>query len=254
MKYVQRRANRFEFRFRLPDDLAGRPAPTARPEALALLIDERTGRFKTEVIQSLKTTDARAAERKALGHIAEAHSIVDLARQLLAASPPTTPSADEIASLVREHEIQILAADERLRGDGLGLTLDHTELAPDGQGMTDLDLKAYEFLIEHLDGELRQQAATMRVSTETRSKAEAALTGQGIALEASDPARRKFELGLVAARLRALDGIKARLRGDLVAAPEPRVETRGIMLTAALGRITLSSARILLTVCGLRAA
>ena len=27
MKYVQRRANRYEFRFPLPDDLAGQPVP-----------------------------------------------------------------------------------------------------------------------------------------------------------------------------------------------------------------------------------
>ena len=35
MKYVQRRANRFEFRFPLPDDLAGKPVPAPWPEALA---------------------------------------------------------------------------------------------------------------------------------------------------------------------------------------------------------------------------
>ena len=70
MKYVQRRANRFEFRFPLPDDLAGRPVPTPWPETLTPMVNPRTSRFKTELIRSLQTTDARAAERKALVHIA----------------------------------------------------------------------------------------------------------------------------------------------------------------------------------------
>ena len=69
MKYVQRRANRFEFRFPLPDDLAGKPVPAPWPEALVPLVNTRTGRLKTELIRSLQTTDSRAAERKALGQV-----------------------------------------------------------------------------------------------------------------------------------------------------------------------------------------
>src|SRR5689334_22808264 len=68
MKYVQRRANRYEFRFPLPDDLAGKPVPEPCPETLAPFVNARTGRFKTELIRSLQTTDGRAADRKALAH------------------------------------------------------------------------------------------------------------------------------------------------------------------------------------------
>jgi len=63
MKYVQRRANRVEFRFPLPDDLAGQPIPVPWPETLAPLVNPRTGGFKTELIRSLQTTDSRAAEQ-----------------------------------------------------------------------------------------------------------------------------------------------------------------------------------------------
>ena len=80
MKYVQRRANRFEFRFPLPDDLGGKPVPAPWPQSLSPVVNSRTGRFKTELIRSLQTTNARAAERKALVHIAEAHALVDHAR------------------------------------------------------------------------------------------------------------------------------------------------------------------------------
>ena len=88
MKYVQRRANRFEFRFPLPDDVAGKPVLASWPEVLAPLVNPRTGRFKTELIRSLQTTDSRAAERKALVHIAEAHALVDQARHFLRNGPP----------------------------------------------------------------------------------------------------------------------------------------------------------------------
>ena len=80
MKYVQRRANRFEFRVSLPDDLAGQPVPAPWPETFAPFINAHTGRFKTELIRSLWMADARAADRKALAHIAEAHALVDQAR------------------------------------------------------------------------------------------------------------------------------------------------------------------------------
>ena len=83
MKYVQRRANRFEFRFHL----AGKPIPPLWPEALAPFVNAHTGRFKIELIRSLQTADAKAAERKVLGHIAEAHALVDQARTFLRQGP-----------------------------------------------------------------------------------------------------------------------------------------------------------------------
>jgi hypothetical protein len=119
MKYVQRRANRFEFRFPLPDDLTGKPVPAPWPEALACLVNARTGRFKTELIRSLQTKDGRTAERRALTHIAEAHALVDRARAFLRDGPPASISPDQIAALVREHEIELLERDEALRGTGL---------------------------------------------------------------------------------------------------------------------------------------
>ncbi|MFL4975640.1 MAG: DUF6538 domain-containing protein, partial [Microvirga sp.] len=66
MKYVQRRANRFEFRFPLPDDLAGKAVPVPWPQSLASLLNQKTGRLKTEIIRSLQTAEAKAAERRAL--------------------------------------------------------------------------------------------------------------------------------------------------------------------------------------------
>ncbi|WHQ68780.1 DUF6538 domain-containing protein [Methylorubrum extorquens] len=92
MKFLQRRAGRYEFRFPFPDDLAGKPAPQPWPDALTALVNARTGRFKTELIRSLQTNDRPTAERKILIHIAEMHRLVDQARQLRYASPPSSTS------------------------------------------------------------------------------------------------------------------------------------------------------------------
>ena len=139
MKYVQRRANRYEFRFPLPDDLAGRAVPEPWPEGLAVLLNPQTRRLKTEIIRSLQTTDAKAAERRALSHIGEGHRLVDQARRVLRDGPPATISAHEIAAIIRD-EVELLERDEKLRREGIGLDLKQGITQPDGLGMTDDDL------------------------------------------------------------------------------------------------------------------
>ena len=111
MKFLQRRAGRYEFRFSLPDNLAGKPAPQPWPDALTALVNARTGWFKTEFIRSLQTNDRPTAKRKILIHIAEMHRLVDQAWQLIRAGPRTTISADQIAALARDHEIHLLGTD-----------------------------------------------------------------------------------------------------------------------------------------------
>jgi integrase len=238
MKYVQRRANRFEFRFPLPDDLAGKPIPVPWPEALAPLVNPRTGWFKTELIRSLQTTDSRAAERKALVHIAEAHALVDRARHFLRNGLPNGITPNQIAALIREHEIGILQGDEAVRSNGLGLDLARPgRLAGhDGLGMTDDDLFAYGYFINHLDGDVRAQVAKMRPSDLIGLLVNEAVAKQGIVLHPDDPAWRQLELGFVKAQRNAFEIIKARLDGEDVRTPEPLTTTNGDTLTGALKR------------------
>src|SRR3954454_25072363 len=150
MKYVQRRANRFEFRFPLPDDLAGKAAPVPWPASLATLLNQKTGRLKTEIIRSLQTVNAKAAERRALAHIEEGHRLGDQARRVMKEGPPEGLSPEQIASLVREHELDLLERDEKLRRTGIGLDLQQATIDPDGLGMTDDDVEFYRFLIRFL--------------------------------------------------------------------------------------------------------
>jgi integrase len=238
MKYLQRRANRFEFRFPLPDDLAGKPILAPWPETLVPLVNARTGRFKTEIIRSLQTNDAKVAERKVLSHIAEAHALVDQARQVLRNGLPASITPDQIAAIIREHEIDLLHGDETLRSQGIGLNLARPG-AParhDGLGMTDDDLAAYRYFINYLDGEARAQAARMRPNDLIGFSVNRAVAKHGLVLHPDDPAWRQLELGFVKAQRSAFEHIKARLEGEDVPTPEPLATSRGETITGALKR------------------
>ncbi|WP_407519515.1 DUF6538 domain-containing protein [Methylobacterium oryzisoli] len=238
MKYVQRRANRFEFRFPLPDDLTGKPVPAPWPEALSPLVNAQAGRFKTELIRSLQTNDGRTAERRALAHIAEAHALVDRARAFLRDGPPASISPDQIAALVREHEIELLHHDEAFRAVGMGVELARpgARVHHDGLGMTNDDLSLYRYLIDHLDRDVRAQTAKMRPSDVIGLAVNRAVAKRGLVLHPDDPAWRQLELGFVKAQRSAFESIKSRLEGEDVPAPEPVVEAGGETITGALKR------------------
>ena len=74
----------------------------------------------------------------------------------------STISAHEIAAIIREHEVELLEQDEKLRREGIGLDLKQGITQPDGLGMTDDDLRFYGFIISFLDGGARARAARMR--------------------------------------------------------------------------------------------
>lgn len=235
MKFVQRRAGRYEFRFPLPDDLAGKPVPHFCPDTLAPLVNARTGRFKTELIRSLQTNDGPTADRRVLTHIAEVHGLVDLARRFFRDGPPAGVSPDQIAVMARDHEIRLLDRDEKTRAKGIGLDLSRDEGRPhDGLGMTDDDLGAYRMLVGELDRQTRDQAARMRPGEAISTFVNRSVAARGVVLHPDDPAWRQLELAFVKAQHSALTGIRARLDGDEVSVPEQVSEPTGIVLSAAL--------------------
>ena len=85
LTYMQRRKSGiYEFRKRLPQALAGKPAPTHVRDAYPDLVNAKTGCFKREVVRSLRTTD-RGTGRKADLKVAHATlEMFDSAQRLLA--------------------------------------------------------------------------------------------------------------------------------------------------------------------------
>lgn len=236
MKFVQRRAGRYEFRFPLPDDLAGKPVPPPWPETLTAFVNARSGHFKTELIRSLQTNDGPTADRRVLAHITEAHRLVDQARRFLREGPAAGISPDQIAALARDHHIHLLGTDETVRTKGIGLdmALEDGQGHHDGLGMTPDDLRAYQMLVDDLDHYTSQQAAQMRAGEATSAFVNRAMEARGIVLPPDDPAWRQLELAFLKAQRSALAGIRARLDGDDVATPERQSTPSGLALTAAL--------------------
>jgi integrase len=233
MKYVQRRSNRFEFRYPLPDDLAGKPFPTPWPEQSKWIVNERTGRFKTELIKALGTNEARIAERAALPLIAEAHGLVDLARKALIEGPPSSIAPAEIQQLAAQHEVKLLRSDEALRARGTGLDLQRASVEPDGHGMTDDDAELYRRAIDQLDQVSRKQAMTTRGGEALQLAVNKAVADAGLVLAPDDPAWRELEMAFIRSQQRAIKGISDRLNGEDVPSPA---------LVAHANRHTLSEA------------
>ena len=224
MTYVQRRANRLEFRYRLPEDLAGKPIPAACPPSLAPLINTATRRFKRELIKSLQTADANIANRRALPSLAEAQALVIEARRFLSEGPRSGITQTQIDDMIAAREIALLSNDEAFRAQGMGLDVTTWDFTPDGEGMTRDDVNLYKFVIRHVDGDLRAAAGQMRPPEFIKLAVAGDLESRGIALPPDDPARRKLELGYLAAQRRAHDIITARAEGAVISTPKPSSE------------------------------
>ncbi|WP_418314412.1 hypothetical protein [Rhizobium phaseoli] len=65
----------YEFRKRLPQELAGKSAPQHLPLGLSEVVNPATKRFKRELTVSLQTTDFATAKRK---DVREAVRVLDL--------------------------------------------------------------------------------------------------------------------------------------------------------------------------------
>ena len=242
MKYVQRRANRFEFRFQLPEDIAGKPFPTPWPEALEWCVNRKSGRFKNELVRSLQTNDQRTAERTALPLIEEAHRLVDLARKSLTDGPLTDIAPSTIDTLAASHTARLMRNDEALRQKGLGLDASTGDIAPDGLGMTDGDISAYRALIASLDNLSRDEVAKMRGSEAIHRIINKSVEDAGIVLHPDDPAWRQLELAFIKAQRKAVQAITARLNGEEVATPD-LPKTKILPITTALANWSQSNSR-----------
>ena len=217
MKYLQQRANRYEFRFPLPDDLAGKYPREPWPDQLRSLVNRRTGRLKIEL--GPLTRDKGSKSSRGEGSRQNLRDLHPSGRSPtgLRKGPPETITASEIAALSLEHKIGLLEADEKLRRKGLGLDLSAGKIDPDGLGMSDDDLDLYRFVIGQLDQSVRSQSARMRASERVGLAVNQALEDRGIVLHPSDQAWRDIELAFVRAEQEALESIKARLKGDAIA-------------------------------------
>jgi Domain of unknown function (DUF6538) len=88
LSYMQRRSSGiYEFRKRLPTELAGQAAPGHVRAAYPELVNPKTGRFKGEVVRSLGTNNLAEAKRLDLREARKTLDVFDAAVMLLTEQP-----------------------------------------------------------------------------------------------------------------------------------------------------------------------
>lgn len=113
----------YQFRKRLPKELAGQVAPDHVKRHLPELINADTGCFKRELVVSLGTNDLRAAKRKDLAEALKAADLFETARQLMLngekRSSQRAPSVLPDAVTIQAWAFRsVLVADEQTRKQG----------------------------------------------------------------------------------------------------------------------------------------
>jgi len=120
MTHLQRSRGWPEFRYRLPLDLAGKPAPAWWSSALDDPVNKSRGRFKREIARSDRIHDEAVAERRCADHLRTVDIMVVEARRLIAEGPSRELTPDQRARLANQIHAEILASDERIWRKGLG--------------------------------------------------------------------------------------------------------------------------------------
>lgn len=113
----------YQFRKRLPKELAGQVAPDHIKRHLPELINTDTGCFKRELVVSLGTNDLRVAKRKDLAEALKAADLFERARQLLLSgdkgTSQRTPSILPDSATIQAWAFRsVLVADEQTRKQG----------------------------------------------------------------------------------------------------------------------------------------
>ncbi|MHC2282909.1 hypothetical protein ACVME8_009552 [Bradyrhizobium diazoefficiens] len=120
LSYMQRRASgTYEFRKRLPEALAGKPAPSHMRDAFPDLTNPKTHRFKRELVRSLATKELKPAKRRDHQEALKAAQLFDAAVEALKPTAIVALPVDiDLKQLGDEVFAVLLAEDEAERTDG----------------------------------------------------------------------------------------------------------------------------------------
>lgn len=232
LSYMQRRASgTYEFRKRLPESLAGRPAPSHMREDFSDLINAKTGHFKRELVRSLATKDLKEAKRRDHQAALKAIQLFDAAVNALA--PPTVArqlvaldfeqlSADVFAGLLANDEAERMEGDDRRHlqtSEDRAQWPDLVDVPPSTQmGMLADHFYVYGESLAELERDYRAAYAQRDpkiVYPETTTE----LQKRGIHLSKSSPEFQRAALVVLEAHVRAYAAIGKRQRGEIIPTP-----------------------------------
>lgn len=232
LSYMQRRASgTYEFRRRLPEALAGKPAPSHMRDAFPDLINPKTQRFKRELVRSLSTKELKEAKRRDHQEALKAARLFDAAVDAL--TPRTVPVQAvnlDLKQLGEEVFAVLLAEDEAERTDGddrrhLQTPEQRAEwpdliaVPPSTQmGMSPDHAHVYGELLPVFEDEFRA-AYARRDPKIVYPETNIALKARGIYLNKSSPEFQRAALVVLEAHVRAYDAMQKRQRGEIVPTP-----------------------------------
>ncbi len=111
LSYMQRRTSGiYEFRKRLPQELAAKSVPPHLRLKLAELVNPATGHFKRELTVSLKTADYRLAKRLDLREAVRVNDLLALALRLLKGGSEAEGGGGSGTVSLQDIEADIIAA------------------------------------------------------------------------------------------------------------------------------------------------
>jgi integrase len=239
----RRKSGTYEFRKRLPEALAGKPAPAHIREGFSELVNPDNGCFKRELVRSLGTKEEREAKRRDHREALRVSALFDEAMRAQDSDlgPQALTEAD-IQEIADEWEAELLRDDEAEREEGD----DRRHLQTDSErkqwpdlvslkqtlGMSAEHYFAYGDLIDDLEGDFRE-AWARRDPSIVFPETNIALKRRGKQVDPSSPDYRKAALKVLEAHVRAYDKINARQRGASV--PTPTVD-RGPKLSEVFER------------------
>jgi len=250
LSYMQRRASgTYEFRKRLPEALAGKPAPSHMRDAFPDLINPKTQCFKREIVRSLATKELKQAKRRDHQEALKAARLFDAAVEAL--TPPAIaalPVDIDLKQLGDEVFAVLLAEDEAERTEGddrrhLQTSQQRTAwpdliaVPPSTQmGMSADHAYVYGELLPVFEDEFRA-AYARRDPKIVYPETNVALKARGIYLSKSSPEFQKAALVVLEAHVRAYDAMKKRQRGEIIPTPivaQQSANERGPKLSEAL--------------------
>lgn len=253
LSYMQRRrSGLYEFRKRLPAELARMPAPDHVRAAYPELVNPRTGCFKGELVRSLGTSDYREAKRRDVREARRAMDTFEAAARALQEPPapvsrvPLEVPEAILAAIEAETLAEVLTRDEAERNEGddrrrLQSREERSrwpDLAPVpepwAKGMSWDHSVAYGEAIEDMAIEFRA-ALARHDPTIVRAETLEAHRRHGIPMDPTSPTHHAVGLAVLKGTVRGYDAMLLRQQGKVVETPKalPVVATKGPKLSEA---------------------
>lgn len=232
LSYMQRRQSGiYEFRKRLPESLAGKPAPSHMRGDFSELINPKTGHFKRELVRSLATNDLKEAKRRDHQEALKACELFDAAvKALVPSTVAVQPVKLDLKKLGDSVYAGLLRADEdeRIEGDDRRHLQTSEErarwtnlvaLPPSSQiGMSPDHAHVYGELLPEFEDEYRA-AYARRDPKIVYPETNIALKEQGVYWDKSSREFQEAALVVLEAHVRAYEAMGKRQRGEIILTP-----------------------------------